>query len=152
MICIVFDAAATIIAVDDDVWGGVHISQINQLHALAFLINDFWTFGTSILEHNYRRLDSHSGPENLKKVQAKKLVKSNISISQINFLAKFHFFAISKMAKNQFLKWGKNLKVPKMREFFFFCLDFLKFSGPLWLHPWSISSFKLPRRYLSKVI
>ena len=53
MICIVFDAA-TIIAVDDDVWGGVHIFQINQLHALAFLINDFWTFETSILEHNYR--------------------------------------------------------------------------------------------------
>ena len=77
MICIVFDAA-TIIAVDDDVWG-VHIFQINQLHALAFLINDFWTFETSILEHNYRR-------------------------------------------------------------------------RPAWLHPWSISSFKLPRRYLSKVI
>ena len=46
MICIVFDAA-TIIAVDDDVWGGVHIFQINQLHALAFLINDFWTFETT---------------------------------------------------------------------------------------------------------
>ena len=47
-----------------------------------------------------------------KKVQAKKLVKSNKSISQIICLTKFHFFAISKMDKNEFLNWGK---LPKMQ-------------------------------------
>ena len=48
----------------------------------------------------------HSGPENLKKVQAKKLVKSNKSISgKKNFFHQNQFFAISKMAKNQFLMW-----------------------------------------------
>ena len=44
---------------------------------------------------------TQSGPENLKKSrQKKKLVKSNKSISRKNF-------AISKMAKNQFLNWEK---------------------------------------------
>ena len=48
------------------------------------------------------------------------------------------------MAKNQFLKWQKiNLKLPEMQfhKFFgniwfheFYCLDFYKFSGPLYLH------------------
>ena len=38
-----------------------------------------------------------------KKVQAKKLVKSNKSISRIIFV-QIPFFAISNMAKNQFLK------------------------------------------------
>ena len=71
----------------------------------------------------------HSGPGNLKKSRPKNLVKSNTSISQkkiCNFkngqksifelgkslkLSKMQFhekkFAISKMAKNQFLYWGK---------------------------------------------
>ena len=48
-----------------------------------------------------------------KKVQARKLVKSNKSISRI-FFDQIPFFAISKMAKNQFLNWGKSLKVPEM--------------------------------------
>ena len=49
------------------------------------------------------------------------------------------FFAISKMAKNQFLNWGKSLKLPKMQfhekkiDLFdftsFFGLDSFKFSG-----------------------
>ena len=42
-----------------------------------------------------------------KKVQAKKLVKSNKSISRKNFFDQNSFFAISKMAKNQFLNWEK---------------------------------------------
>ena len=46
------------------------------------------------------------------------------------------------MANNQYLNWGKSLKLPKMQfrekkiylfDFTcFFCLDFFKFSGPLW--------------------
>ena len=39
--------------------------------------------------------------------QKKKLVKSNKSSSRNFFWTKFHFFAISKMAKNQFLYWEK---------------------------------------------
>ena len=38
----------------------------------------------------------HSGPENLKKSSPKKLVKSNKSISQKIFLAKFHFLPFQK--------------------------------------------------------
>ena len=46
------------------------------------------------------------------------------------FLSKIHFFAISKMAKNQFLNWRKSLKLPKMQfhenfdlfDFSIFCL------------------------------
>ena len=49
----------------------------------------------------------HSGPENLKKCRPKKLIKSNKSISQKAFFNQVPFFAISKMAKNQFLKWEK---------------------------------------------
>ena len=49
----------------------------------------------------------HSGSEDLKKSRPKTLVKSNKSISRKTFLTKLHFFAISKMAKNQFLNWEK---------------------------------------------
>ena len=64
--------------------------------------------------------------------------KKTREIKEINF-TKFYFdqipfFAISKMAKNQFLKLGKSLKLPKMQfheknSWFiwfheFFCLDF----------------------------
>ena len=49
----------------------------------------------------------HSGPENFKKSRPKKLVKSNKPISRNFFFTKYHFFAISKMAKNQFLKEEK---------------------------------------------
>ena len=68
-----------------------------------------------------------------KKVQAKKLVKSDKSISWKNFFDQNPFFAISRMAKNQFLNWGK---LPKMQfhekkwiiwYHEFFCLDFFKF-------------------------
>ena len=46
---------------------------------------------------------TYSGPaEKLKKSRAKKLVKSNKSISQKNVVDQNTFFAISKMAKNQF--------------------------------------------------
>ena len=38
----------------------------------------------------------HSGPENFKKSRPKKLVKSNKSISQTNFLTKFHFLQVQK--------------------------------------------------------
>ena len=49
----------------------------------------------------------HSGTENLKKSGPKKLVKSNKSISRKTFFDQIPFFAISKMAKNQFLNWEK---------------------------------------------
>ena len=42
-----------------------------------------------------------------KKSRSKKLVKSNNSISRKNFFDQFAFFAISKMAKYQFLNWEK---------------------------------------------
>ena len=49
------------------------------------------------------------------KIQAKKkLVKSNKSISQF-FFDQIPFFAILKMAKTQFLKWEKNLKLSRMQ-------------------------------------
>ena len=48
----------------------------------------------------------HNEPENSKKSWAKKLMKSNKSISR-NFFEQIPFFAISKMAKNQFLNWEK---------------------------------------------
>ena len=47
-------------------------------------------------------LNTYSGPENLKKSRPKKLVKSNKSISWI-FFGQISFFAITKMAENQFL-------------------------------------------------
>ena len=46
---------------------------------------------------------SHSGPENLKKSSPRKLKKSNKLISRKIFFDQIPFFAISKMAKNQFL-------------------------------------------------
>ena len=48
---------------------------------------------------HFNFVTDHSGPEHLKKVQAKKLVKSNKSISRIIFWTKFHFL--------QFQKWPK---------------------------------------------
>ena len=48
-----------------------------------------------------------------KKFQAKKLVKSNKSISRIGQIP---FFAISKMAKNQFLNWEKVLSKMQFHE------------------------------------
>ena len=61
-------------------------------------------------------------------------MKSNKSISRKNVFDQNPFFAISKMAKNHFLKWEKSLKLPKVQfhekkigfiSFHeFFCLDF----------------------------
>ena len=72
--------------------------------------------------------------KHLLNVQAKKIVKSNKSILRKNFFDQIPFFAISKMAKNQFLNC---LKLPEMQfhekkkiDLFnftsFFCLDFFK--------------------------
>ena len=58
------------------------------------------------IEKNTRE---HSRPENLKKSRPKKLVKSNKSISQKNFLTKIHFFPFQKWPKFNF--WtGKTAK------------------------------------------
>ena len=65
----------------------------------------FKAFRTWLL-NIFLALPLHSAPENLKKVQAKKkLVKSNKSISRIIFFDLIQFFAISKIANNQFLNW-----------------------------------------------
>ena len=56
----------------------------------------------------------------------------------IIFFTKFHFFAISKLAKNQFLKWGKSLKLPKMQfheKNLFELFDFTSF------FVWTFSNF-----------
>ena len=50
---------------------------------------------------------SDSEPENLKKSRPKKFMKSNKSTSPKNFFDPIPFFAISKMANNQFLNWEK---------------------------------------------
>ena len=42
-------------------------------------------------------------------------MKSNKSISRKKFFDQIPFFAISKMAKNQFLNWEKSLKLPEMQ-------------------------------------
>ena len=55
------------------------------------------------ISNKYFCFTFHSGPENLKKFRPKKLVKSNKSISRKKSFDKIPFFAISKMAKNQFL-------------------------------------------------
>ena len=55
-----------------------------------------------------------SGTRNFKKVHAKKTCE--IKFHEKNFFfTKIHFFTISKMAKKQFLNWGKSLKLPKMQ-------------------------------------
>ena len=69
-------------------------------------------------------------------------MKSNKSISWI-FFGQIPFFAISKLAKKQFLNWEKGKNCQKCnftKKFFwfisfheFFCLDFFKFSGQLCL-------------------
>ena len=46
----------------------------------------------------------HSRPENIKKVQAKKTCEKKNQFHEI-FFDQIPFFAISKMAKNQFLNW-----------------------------------------------
>ena len=50
----------------------------------------------------------HSGPENLKKSRQKKNSWNQINqFHKKKFLDQIPFFAISKMAKNQFLNWEK---------------------------------------------
>ena len=61
--------------------------------------NNFEIFGFSSTHH--------SGPENIKKSRPKKLVKPNKSMSGKKFFDQIPFFAISKLAKNQFLNWEK---------------------------------------------
>ena len=41
--------------------------------------------------------------------------KKLISQNSYDQMTKIYFFAISKIAKNQFLNWGKRLKLPKMQ-------------------------------------
>ena len=85
---------------------------------LKFIICKF----VSILE----LLQIHSGPENLKKIQAKKLVESNESISRIIFSSKFHFLQFQKWPKINF--WtGKTAKNAISRKKIFDLFDFTSF-------------------------
>ena len=61
---------------------------------------------SSMKEVNYFQNDSQR-VRKFKKVRTKKLVKSNKAISRKKILTKIHFFATSKIAKNQFLNWEK---------------------------------------------
>ena len=78
-----------------------------------------------------------AGQKIKKKSRPKKLVKSNKSISRKKFVAKFHFLQFQKWPKINI--WtGKKLKMQfhekKIMIYLIsrvFCLEFLKFSGPL---------------------
>ena len=74
---------------------------------------------------------THSGSENLKKSRPKKLVKSNKSISR-NFYWKNSFFAISKIAKNQFLNWENCQNNVSSRKFFFYFTSFFAWTFLNW--------------------
>jgi len=86
-----------------------------------------------------------------KKSGPKKLVKLNNAISRKKFFYQIPFFAISKMAKNQFLNREKvqncqKYNFPEIFSWFiwfqeFFCLDFFKFSDPLCLNALFFSLF-----------
>ena len=125
-----------------DVWSSL-IFQATDRH--------FWNSSSGANSHFLQRKISnnyfihwilHSVPENLKKSRPKKLVKSNKSISRNFILTKFHFLQFQKWPKINF--WtGKKFKTAenaisrkKFFDFFdfssLFCLDFFKFSGPLW--------------------
>ena len=54
-------------------------------------------------------------------------MESNRSISRKKFFDQNTFFAILKMAKNQFLNQGKRLKLPKMQFHEIDIFDFTRF-------------------------
>ena len=77
--------------------------DLRNMFGVSFRINYY-----ILIKKLYRCVPHTSGPENLKKFRPKKLVKSNTkSISQEFFFAQNPFFAVSKMAKNQFLNSEK---------------------------------------------
>ena len=81
--------------------GGSRFTILLIWHFPEFADQDIWP------NYLHLRNKSHSGPENLKKSRQKKLVKSiKINYTKICF-DQIPFFAISKMAKNQFLNWEK---------------------------------------------
>ena len=105
------------------------------------------SFGVTLFARNSCNLSILSYPQwarKLKKVQAKKnLVKSNKSIWRKILLPKFHFLQFQNWPKINFwtrkkFKTAKNAISRKKFFWFiwfheFFCLDFFKFSGPLWI-------------------
>ena len=76
-------------------------------------------------ENKNKYIFDPSGPENLKKSRPKKLVKSNKSISR-NF-DKNPFFAISKIANNQFLNYENCQKLQFHEKQIFDLFDFTTF-------------------------
>ena len=68
--------------------------------------------------------------QKIKKVQAKKLVKSNKSISRKNFFWPNSIFCNFKNGQKSIFELGKSLKLPKMQfheKFFFDLFDFTSF-------------------------
>ena len=76
-------------------------------HTIAYLIENEKIY-ISFIFILFDNKHIHSGPKKLMKLNSK-------SISRKNLFDQIPFFAISKMAKNQFLNWGKSLKLPKMQ-------------------------------------
>ena len=75
-----------------------------------------WSITPEETKSNYNyTFETYNRPQNLKKSRPKKLVKSIKSISRKKFLKQIPFFAISKMAKNQFLT-EKSLKLKIFHE------------------------------------
>ena len=84
-----------------------------------------WHFGTYFVfePSGFLVYFLHSGQENLKKFRQKKPREINKSIWRKKFIDQILFFAISIMAKNKFLNWGKSLKLSKcnFETIFWFC-------------------------------
>ena len=72
------------------------------------------------------------------------------------FFDQILFFSISKMAKNQFLNWGKSLKLSKMQFhekkilIYFFSRVFLQFQFCPKINFWSGRQFKSARNAISR--
>ena len=86
-----------------------------------------WDLWSRMLKRIY--LESHSGPEYLKKSRPKNLVKSNKSISRNFILTKFHFLQFQKWPKINFLteKKFKTANNAISRKIFFDLFAFTSF-------------------------
>ena len=88
-----------------------------------------WRLSKLWIWQSWVHVGLHRGPENLKKSRPKNLWNQ---INQFHefFFDQVPFFAISKLAKNQFLDWENVFKIAKnaiSRNFFFDLFDFTNF-------------------------
>ena len=103
--------------------------------------SSFWVLCWPLSNLLIRFSPSCTWARKLKKSKAKKLVKSNLITFTKKFLTEFHFLRFQKWPKINF--WtGKTTKKCNFTKIIFwliwfhefFCLDFFKFSGPLWIN------------------